>query len=163
MAPASSPRRSSPIERCCSASRLTAQPATAATGRQPASKQGAGTYYSLDPTTGAIKWATNVVFGGSAGGFIGTAAYDGQHVYGSTALGDVDGPCNPGNPRDTRFQEPSLHVFDAHTGSVAWESSGVASFAPTTIAGGMVFGGVALSAVVRIRDAAHGTVLGQLT
>ena len=121
-----------------------------------------GTYYSLDPTTGAIKWATNVVFGGSAGGFIGTAAYDGQRVYGSTALSDVDGPCNPGNPRDTRFQEPSLHVFDARTGSVAWESSGVASFAPTTIAGGMVFSGVALSAVVQIRDAAHGTVLGQL-
>jgi polyvinyl alcohol dehydrogenase (cytochrome) len=121
-----------------------------------------GTYYALDPTTGALTWATNVVFGGSAGGFIGTAAYDGQRVYGSTALGDVEGPCDPTNPRDTRSQEPTLHVFDARTGSVVWESSAVASFAPTTVAGGMVFSGVALSAVVQIRDATRGTVLGQL-
>ena len=47
-----------------------------------------GTYYSLDPRTGALRWKTNVVFGGVAGGFIGTTAYDGRHVYGSTAIGD---------------------------------------------------------------------------
>ena len=44
-----------------------------------------GTYYRLDPTTGATVWTTNVVFGGSAGGFIGTTAYDGHRVYGATA------------------------------------------------------------------------------
>ncbi len=43
-----------------------------------------GTYYSLDPTTGKPRWGTNVVFGG----FIGTAAFDGKHVFGSTAIGD---------------------------------------------------------------------------
>ena len=31
-----------------------------------------GTYYSLDPATGRVRWSTNVVFGGSSGGFIGT-------------------------------------------------------------------------------------------
>ena len=27
-----------------------------------------GSYYSLDPATGRLRWTTNVVFGGSAGG-----------------------------------------------------------------------------------------------
>ncbi|HWW45961.1 MAG TPA: PQQ-binding-like beta-propeller repeat protein, partial [Acidimicrobiia bacterium] len=42
-----------------------------------------GTYYSLDPTTGRLRWKTNVVFGGFSGGFIGTTAYDGSRVVGS--------------------------------------------------------------------------------
>ena len=67
-----------------------------------------GTYYSLDPATGHLRWATNVVFGGFSGGFIATTAYDGQRVYGATALGDFGrfekDPqilCDPSNPRDT--------------------------------------------------------------
>ena len=36
-----------------------------------------GTYYSLDPGTGVLRWQTNVVFGGFSGGFIATTAYDG--------------------------------------------------------------------------------------
>ena len=47
-----------------------------------------GTYYSLDPSTGTLRWKTNVVFGGFSGGFIATTAYDGQRVYGATAIGD---------------------------------------------------------------------------
>ena len=39
-----------------------------------------GTYYSLNPQTGRLRWATNVVFGGFSGGFIGTAAFDGTGV-----------------------------------------------------------------------------------
>ncbi len=34
-----------------------------------------GTYYSLDPATGQLRWKTNVVFGGFSGGFIATTAY----------------------------------------------------------------------------------------
>src|SRR5205823_6204244 len=44
-----------------------------------------GYCYSLNPETGALRWATNVVFGGFAGGFIATSAYDGARVYGATA------------------------------------------------------------------------------
>ena len=60
-----------------------------------------GTYYSLDPATGEVRWSTNVVFGGSSGGFLGTTAYDGQHVYGATGLGDF----NP-SPRGLQVCEP---------------------------------------------------------
>lgn len=128
-----------------------------------------GTYYSLDPGTGALRWSTNVVFGGFSGGFIATTAYDGTRVYGSTALGDYgrfEGVgmkrCDPTNPRDTTLQEPSVHAFDAATGRIDWQATNEPSFAPTTVAGGMTFNGPALDPVVVVRDAATGSVLNRL-
>jgi polyvinyl alcohol dehydrogenase (cytochrome) len=128
-----------------------------------------GTYYSLDARTGHPIWSTNVVFGGFSGGFIATTAYDGRHVIGATALGDfgrfeTNGPtvCDPNNPRDTQFQEPTAHAFDARGGAVLWNAAGAASFAPTTVAGGMTFNGLALRNVVQVRDVATGNVLVQL-
>ena len=109
-----------------------------------------GTYYSLDPATGHLRWKTNVVFGGFSGGFIATTAYDGHHVYGSTAAGDFGRfekgtqiLCDPGNPRDTAMQQPTVHAFNATTGAVTWQADNAASFAPTTVAGGMTFNGPA--------------------
>ena len=129
-----------------------------------------GSYYSLDPQTGAPRWSTNVVFGGFSGGFIGTTAYDGTRVLGSTALGDfgrfergTNVLCDAANPRDTGMQEPSAHAFAAATGTVLWQGTQSPSFAPTTVAGGMTFNGVALSAVIDVRDAASGTLLTQVT
>jgi polyvinyl alcohol dehydrogenase (cytochrome) len=129
-----------------------------------------GTYYSLDPHTGRARWSTNVVFGGSSGGFIGTTAFDGAKVYGATALGDflphkggANRVCDPSNPRDTPSQNPTDHAFDAATGAVEWQDNGLASFAPTTVAGGMTFNGPALAAAaIEVRDAATGRVLVQI-
>jgi outer membrane protein assembly factor BamB len=126
-----------------------------------------GTYYSLDPRTGRQRWGTNVVFGGLAGGFIATPAYDGTRVIGATALGDFgrfEGfgtlfVCQPGNRRDTLIQEPSLHAFDAKTGKVLWEQPLSQSFSATTIAGGMAFVGLAVLNQVQIRDADNGNLL----
>jgi outer membrane protein assembly factor BamB len=126
-----------------------------------------GTYYSLNPDTGALRWSTNVVFGGSSGGFIGSTAYDGSRVYGATALGDFnpsrDGGnrfCDPSDPRDTASQNPTDHAFDATTGAIDWQANGDASFSPVTVAGGMVFNGPALSAkALDVRDAASGRLL----
>jgi polyvinyl alcohol dehydrogenase (cytochrome) len=126
-----------------------------------------GSYYSLDPRTGRVRWTTNVVFGGSSGGFIGTTAYDGRRVYGATALGDFlprsNGTitvCDPSDPRDTVSQNPTNHAFDARTGTVAWQSNGAASFGATTVANGMVFNAPALAAkAVDVRDAATGRLL----
>ncbi|HEY7917768.1 MAG TPA: PQQ-binding-like beta-propeller repeat protein [Acidimicrobiales bacterium] len=128
-----------------------------------------GTYYSLDPNTGREKWATNVVFGGFSGGFIGTTAFDGRRVYGSTAIGDFGrfehGTkvfCDPANPRDLATQEPSVHSFDARTGAIAWQGADGASFAPTTVAGGMTFNGPALgTAVLDVRLASTGRLIDQ--
>ena len=122
-----------------------------------------GTYYSLDAATGELKWATKVVFGGQAGGFIGTTAYDGHHVVGSTAIGDFGGPlCDPGNPRDKAVQEPNVYEFSSRTGRVLWRGKRGASFAPTTIAGGMAFNGVALAPDVIVRDITSRRILVRL-
>jgi len=130
-----------------------------------------GTYYSLNPATGRLRWSTNVVFGGSSGGFIGSTAYDGRQIYGATGIGDFlptrngAGPtvCDPSDPGDTATQNPTDHAFDAATGSVSWQDSGEASFSPTTVAGGMVFNGPALAAkAVQVRDAATGHLIVQV-
>jgi outer membrane protein assembly factor BamB len=126
-----------------------------------------GTYYGLDPRTGRQKWATNVVFGGFSGGFIATAAFDGQRIYGATALGDFGrfehGSkvfCDPSNRRDLATQEPSVHSFIATTGAIAWQKDHAASFSPTTVAGGMTFNGPALGAfVLDVRLASSGRLI----
>jgi polyvinyl alcohol dehydrogenase (cytochrome) len=127
-----------------------------------------GTYYRLDPASGALRWATNVVFGGFSGGFIATTAYDGRRAYGATALGDFGRfesnglvGCEPGNPADLPFQEPSLHAFDGG-GAVAWQEEQSQSFGPTTVAGGMVFVGTGLTRQVQIRSADSGQLLNAL-
>jgi len=127
-----------------------------------------GTYYSLDPATGHRRWSTNVVFGGFAGGFIASTAYDGHNVYGSTALGDFgrfegngEVYCDPGNPRDTPTQEPSAHAFDAQDGKVLWQATHAASFGPTTVAGSMTFNCPASSDSVVVRSTTDGMVLDQ--
>ena len=121
-----------------------------------------GTYYSLVPATGAAKWSTNVVFGGSAGGFIATTAYDGRRVYGSTALGDVDGPCAPGDPRDTKIQDPTVDVFAARTGKVVFQDSANASFGPTTVAHDLTFNCPALKTVLNVRRSTTGAEVAQV-
>jgi polyvinyl alcohol dehydrogenase (cytochrome) len=130
-----------------------------------------GTYYSLNPTTGHLRWATNVVFGGFAGGFIASTAFDGRSVYGSTALGDygnfekdVQILCDPSNPRDTALQQPTVHAFNATTGAVGWQDDNAASFAPTTVAGGMTFNGPALNgSVLQVRSSSTGDLLDTVT
>jgi outer membrane protein assembly factor BamB len=117
-----------------------------------------GTYYSLDPKTGELRWKQNVVAGGSAGGFIGTTALDGQHVYGATAIGKLSGPpCDPSNPNDTEIQEPSMHAFNASTGDVLWQQEGAQSVSATTVAGGMTFTCTAFSQQLQIRNASDGS------
>ena len=128
-----------------------------------------GTYYSLDPSTGQLRWSTNVVFGGSSGGFLGTTAYDGTRVYGATALGDFNPSphglqvCDPSDRRDTAAQNPTDHAFDARTGAIVWQASGASSFGPTTVAGGMMFNGLALAnQVIQVRDAGTGRLMVQV-
>jgi polyvinyl alcohol dehydrogenase (cytochrome) len=123
-----------------------------------------GTYYSLDPATGHLRWATNVVFGGFSGGFIASTAYDGHRVYGTTAIGDfgkfekdVQVLCDPADPRDTPKQQPTVHTFDASSGAIAWQVNGSPSFSATSVAGGMTFNGPSLGGdILQVRDAASG-------
>lgn len=125
-----------------------------------------GTYYSLDPLTGALRWKTNVVFGGFSGGFIATASFTGTEVVGSTALGDFgrfehDGNklCDPSDPRDQAMQDPSAHAFDAHSGRILWQANDSKSLAATTTASGMSFNSLALSPAVDVRKVTTGQLL----
>jgi len=139
-----------------------------------------GYYYRIDPRSGELVWQTRVVFGGFSGGFIATAAYDGNRVYGATALGDFGrfegfgepslGCEMPGlnddmtlrttfNPQDLLIQEPSMHAFDKRDGHVAWQGILSQSFGPTTVAGGMTFVGTGITRQIQIRDAKTGLLV----
>ena len=112
-----------------------------------------GTYYLLqrltESPTGQLAWATNVVFGGLVGGFFGAAAFDGEHIFSATGIGDgnvftqdMGTLCDPSNPRDIFVQEPSMHALDAAGGRTLWEKPFNQSFAPTSLADGVVFSGL---------------------
>ena len=123
-----------------------------------------GTYYILDRLThnlgGQLVWRANVVFGGFAGGFIGSTAFDGQRAYGGTALGDFGGqPCDPNDPRDTPVQQPTMHAFDPTARTVTWEQNGAAAFGASSVANGVVFVGALGPPTLRTFDAASGTPL----
>ena len=139
-----------------------------------------GYYYRLNPQNGSLKWQTPVVFGGLAGGFIATTAYDGRRIYGATALGDFGrfegfgepslGCQMPGlnndmtvrttvNPADQLIQEPSMHAFDKRDGDVVWQGILSQSFGPTTVAGGMTFVGTGVTSQIQIRDARTGLLV----
>jgi outer membrane protein assembly factor BamB len=119
-----------------------------------------GTYYLLSvPKLGLVS-RKNVVFGGSTGGFFG-ASIDGERIYAATAVGDGNiynhtGLCDPSNPADMFLQDPSMYAFDLKDNginvvwqglqnyriNIAWNHSMNHSFAPTSVAAGVVFSGL---------------------
>jgi len=121
-----------------------------------------GTYDSLDPATGAVRWSTRVVFGGGSGGFIGSPAYDGTTIFGATGIGDATGGpvCMPGHPGDTATQSsPSFFAIDAADGKVLWTADDARSLGATTYAGGLLFTCPVFSDALDVRDAATGALL----
>ncbi len=122
-----------------------------------------GRYVSLDPATGAVRWSTRVVFGGSAGGFLGSPAYDGSVIYGATGIGDLTPDCSPGSPGDVGDQSnPSFFAIDASTGKVLWHASDARSFGATTYSGGMTFSCEVFEPTVQVRNATTGALLTDL-
>ncbi len=124
-----------------------------------------GRYVSLDPATGAIRWSTRTVFGGSAGGFLGSPAFDGSVVYGATGIGDLSTPpgCSPGSPGDVANQsDPSFFAMDATTGRILWHASDARAFGATTVSGGMTFSCQVFDPAVQVRNAATGALLTSL-
>jgi polyvinyl alcohol dehydrogenase (cytochrome) len=123
-----------------------------------------GRYVSLDPTTGAIRWSTRVVFGGSAGGFLGSPALDGSVVYGATGIGDLSSPaCSPGSPGDVPSQvDPSFFAIDTATGRIRWHAADARSFGATTVSGGMTFSCQIFDPDVQVRSTATGALLTRL-
>lgn len=145
-----------------------------------------GTYYMLKRLTtnpaGELAWKNRVVYGGFSGGFIGSTAFDGQRIFGGTAFGELGklpvpfcvtvppliatgGPPPLGPPvvLDTVIQEPSMHAFDAATGSVflpsGWQQVGNHTFAASSVADGVVFVGTLAPGTLRAYHADTGALL----
>jgi outer membrane protein assembly factor BamB len=124
-----------------------------------------GRYVSLDPSTGAIRWSTRANFGGSAGGFIGSPAFDGSVIYGATGIGDLSAPpgCSPGSRGDVTTEvDPSFVAIDATSGRILWHASDARSFGATTVSGGMTFSCQVFDPMVQVREAATGVLLAKL-
>ncbi len=121
-----------------------------------------GRYVSLNPATGAVRWATRAVFGGTAGGFIGSPALDGSVILGATGIGDLRAPpgCQPGRPGDVFSQTAaSFFAIDASTGRVLWKAAHARSFSATTASGGMTFSCQVFRSEIEVRAVATGTLL----
>ena len=102
-----------------------------------------GTYYLLNES-GWLAWKSKrVVFGGSIGGFFGGAAFDGQHIFSATAVGDPPGFFHCSSDfRDQPLQEPSMHALNVWNGQIYWESLFNHSFGATSLANGVVYSGL---------------------
>jgi polyvinyl alcohol dehydrogenase (cytochrome) len=125
-----------------------------------------GTYHLLQRHSrnpgGELVWRSRVVFGGFSGGFIGSTAFDGQRVYGGTAFGEVGNPsgvCDPMDPSDTAFQQPTMHAFDLAAHTVPWEQNGPPVLGAASVADGVVFAGAVAPPSLRAFDTQSGMLL----
>ena len=102
-----------------------------------------GTYYALDPATGALLWSTHVVDPApNVGGFIGSpAVYDGN-VFGGTAIGTP----------------PYFHSLDGATGAVRFQGGVGPTYGATAVVNGVAFNS-ALDDMLKAYDTESGALL----
>ena len=102
-----------------------------------------GSYYALDPETGAVLWNTKVADPAPGiGGFIGSPAAWGGRVFGATAIGSL----------------PAYHAIDGATGELLWQGASAPSYGASAAVNGVVLAG-ALDATLKAFDADSGRVL----
>ena len=98
--------------------------------------QKSGTYYALDPDTGAVQWQTQVGPGSSLGGIQWGSASDGQRIY--VAISNLFGiPYGAGSAGSWTALNPS-------TGAILWQvpdPNGAVDTAPMAVANGVVYAG----------------------
>lgn len=94
--------------------------------------QKSGIFWALDPDTGAVVWQTQVDTGGIAGGIMWGSAFDGTHIYTSSANSER---------QLTSLADGSVtfsglwSALDPATGEIVWQTANPTPFAP---AGGAV-------------------------
>jgi polyvinyl alcohol dehydrogenase (cytochrome) len=102
-----------------------------------------GSYYALDPATGAVLWNTKVSTPApGVGGFIGSPAVWRGSIFGATAIGTL----------------PAYHSLDGATGAVRWQGGLLPSYGASAVVNGVVFAG-ALDTTFKAYDAATGRIL----
>jgi len=133
--------------------------------------QKSGTYWVVDPDTGAVVWSTQVGPGGHLGGIQWGTAVDGARIY--VPDNDTDGTAftlgGTGTQKGTSVTTGSWAALDPATGNVLWQIAnptmtmplgGASVNGPVTVVGGVVFGGSmdAQGTMVAL-DASSGAVL----
>jgi len=128
-----------------------------------------GWVYVLDRATGGKRYFAqyHLADGGDIGGFIASAAVatiGGDPVF----FGDSSVPVHTDGSVDTSITAnpagiTSLHALDLATGAITWqEPAQTPSYAPTTVAGGVVFAPDTTEFSVKAFDGATGVPLWQL-
>lgn len=104
-----------------------------------------GWVYVVDRRTGRLVRAIHPAEGSAIGGFIGSVAVAVDPATGHPLLyGDTAIPVSPDGPDPAAASDPtqltSLHAVDLATGVLVWNSPAqTPSYAPVTVAGGVVF------------------------
>jgi outer membrane protein assembly factor BamB len=102
-----------------------------------------GTYYALDPATGALLWSTHVADPApNIGGFIGSPAVYEGNVFGGTAVGTP----------------PYFHSLDGATGAVRFQGGVGPTYGATAVVNGVAFNS-ALDDVLKAYDTETGRLL----
>ena len=137
-------------------------------GRDVAVQAGkSGWVYVLDRVSGRLVRSSHVAQGASVGGFIGSVAVatdpTSKHpvLYGDSAIpASSDGGASTAtNPE----RLTSLHAVDLVTGTVVWnEPAQSPSYAPVTVAGGIVFASDTTQFSVKAYDASNGAPVWQV-
>jgi polyvinyl alcohol dehydrogenase (cytochrome) len=101
--------------------------------------QKSGTFWSLDPDTGNVVWATHLSPGGLAGGMMWGSAFDGNLIYTSSANSEsISWGLVGGSITDAGIWS----ALDPATGEIIWQTANPAGFhagGAVTVANGVVY------------------------
>jgi outer membrane protein assembly factor BamB len=135
---------------------------TTVAGRDVAVQAGkSGWIYVLDRANGRLVRSSQAAVGASVGGFIGSVAVATDPASGHPVLyGDSAIPASSDDTAGTATNPErltSLHAVDLVTGAVVWnEPAQSPSYAPVTVAGGIVFASDTTEFSVKAYDASNG-------
>ncbi|GAC1350908.1 MAG: hypothetical protein NVSMB27_37960 [Ktedonobacteraceae bacterium] len=104
--------------------------------------QKSGIYWTLDPDTGQIVWATQVGPGGGVGGIQWGTATDGNRIY--VAIGNKENHQYTLVPSGQTATAGSWSALDAATGKILWQTAdplGAIDTAAVTVANGVLYAG----------------------
>jgi polyvinyl alcohol dehydrogenase (cytochrome) len=107
--------------------------------------QKSGTYWTLDPATGAVVWKTEVGPGSRQGGMMWGSATDGRRIYVSIGNGNHETVNIPSTDGKTKATTGGLWAaLDPATGKILWRTpdpQGAVDVGALTVGNGVVYAG----------------------
>ena len=131
--------------------------------------QKSGSYFALNPASGALVWSVRAGRGSQQGGIMWGSAVDAQHVYvaENDDAGSQTSVLKTASGAVVRVKGGYFAALDVATGDIDWTTAGLGGTAkaptgaisPMTVANGVVFGGTTSGNTLQAMDAASGQVL----